>query len=228
MLLTITTTHKPSTDIGFLLHKNPARCQEFQLSFGKAYVFYPEATPERCTVALLLDIDPVQIVRGKLGARGTGPLDQYVNDRPYAASSFLSVAIAKIFATALHGKCSERPELVETVMPLTARVAVLPSRGGEELLHRLFDPLGYDVHAVQHPLDEQFSDWGKSPYYTVEMKQDTTLRKLFTHLYVLVPVLDNAKHYYVGEAEIDKLLQKGEGWLAAHPEREFIARRYLK
>ena len=79
MLLTINTTYHPATDLGYLLHKNPARCQAFALAFGKAFVFFPEATPDRCTAALLLEVDPVGMVRGKAGSRMGGPLDQYVN-----------------------------------------------------------------------------------------------------------------------------------------------------
>src|SRR6266513_5667452 len=108
MLLTITTTHAPATDLGYLLHKNPARLQSFDLSFGRAHVFYPEAGDERCTAALLLDVDPVGLVRG----RRPGPsLEPYVNDRPYVASSFMSVAIADQFGTAMNGRSKERQEL---------------------------------------------------------------------------------------------------------------------
>ncbi|MCA1595496.1 MAG: 3' terminal RNA ribose 2'-O-methyltransferase Hen1, partial [Chloroflexi bacterium] len=124
MLLTITTTHPPATDLGFLLHKNPARLQSFALSFGKAHVFYPEATENRCTAALLLDVDPVQLVRGRPGGgRDSGPLDQYVNDRPYAASSFLSVALSNVLGTAMSGRSKERPELATMELPLQATVA---------------------------------------------------------------------------------------------------------
>ena len=228
MLLTITTTHSPATDLGYLLHKNPAKCQAFELGFGKVHVFYPEATPERCTAAMLLDVDPVGMVRGKAGSRGQGLLDQYVNDRPYVASSFLSVAIAQVFGSALQGRCKDRPELAETPIPLTARLAALPCRGGEEFLRRLFEPLGYRVTVVPHALDETFPEWGQSPYFTVTLEKTGTLADLLAHLYVLVPVLDGAKHYYVGDEEVEKLLAKGEGWLAAHPEREAIAFRYLK
>ena len=228
MLLTITTTHRPATDIGFLLHKNPSRCQQFQLSFGKAYVFYPEASAERCTASLLLDVDPIGMVRGRRGSSRGGLLGQYVNDRPYVASSFMSVAIAKVFGTALLGKCSKRPDLVVRPMPLAAKIAVLPARGAEGVLHRLFDPLGYTVKVERHPLDAVFPDWGESPYYTVELAKETTLRELLTHLYVLIPVLDNHKHYYIAEAEVENLLRRGAGWLASHPEREFITKRYLK
>lgn len=227
MLLTIATTYEPATDLGYLLHKNPAKCQAFELSFGQAYVFYPEATAHRCTAALLLDVDPVGMIRG--GARfREGLLDQYVNDRPYVASSLLSVAIAQVYGSALGGRCKERPELADVAIPLTATLSVLPCRGGQEFLEQIFGPLGYAVRATRHPLDERFPEWGESPYYTVELTKTTTLKELLAHLYVLISVFDHHKHYYVGGDEMDKLLAKGAGWLAAHPQREAIAFRYLK
>src|SRR2546422_863959 len=139
MLLTISTTRSPATDLGYLLHKHPERLQSFDLPFGQAHVFYPEAGDERCTAALLLDVDPVGLIRRSVKFPR---LDQYVNDRPYVASSFMSVALARI--------------------------------------------------------------------------------------YVLIPVLDADKHYWVGEDEVEKLLRRGEGWLADHPARELIVARYLK
>jgi 3' terminal RNA ribose 2'-O-methyltransferase Hen1 len=229
MLLTITTTQQPATDLGYLLHKNPARAQSFTLAFGRAHVYYPEAGPERCTAALLLEVDPVGLVRGRQGPAGEGrALEQYVNDRPYVASSFLSVAIAQVFGSALAGRSKERPELAEAPLPLQATLAVLPCRGGEAFLRRLFEPLGYAVSARRHVLDERFPEWGDSPYYTAEVAARCRMQDLLAHLYVLVPVLDDDKHYWVGEAEVEKLLRHGEGWLAGHPEREAITRRYLK
>jgi 3' terminal RNA ribose 2'-O-methyltransferase Hen1 len=229
MLLTLTTTHEPAADLGYLLGKNPARCQSFPLSFGQVHVFYPEVSPTRCTAALLLDIDPVGLVRNRRGPSGEGQLlAQYVNDRPYVASSFLSVAISQVYGSALAGRSRERPQLAETPMPLEARLAVLPCRGGEEFLRRLFEPLGYTVAAQRHPLDLHFPEWGDSPYYTVALSGHCRLRDLLSHLYVLIPVLDNDKHYWIGDAEVEKLLRHGEGWLNAHPERENITRRYLK
>jgi len=223
MLLTITTTHSPATELGYLLHKHPDRCQSFILSFGQAHIFYPEASVERCTAALLLDVDPVKLVRGR-GAR----LEQYVSDRPYVASSFLSVAIAQVFSTALGGRCKDLPELVQTPIPLVAKLSVLPCRGGEEFLRQLFEPLGYHVSAEGHILDEKFPDWGQSKYFTVELQHTLPLSDLLSHLYVLIPVLDDDKHYWVGDEEIEKLLRHGEGWLTTHPAREQITKRYLK
>jgi 3' terminal RNA ribose 2'-O-methyltransferase Hen1 len=227
LLLTITTTHPPASDLGFLLHKHPDRCQSFDLSFGSVHVFYPEVGTERCSACLLLDVDPVGMVRSK-SANSSFLLAQYVNDRPYAASSFMSVAIAQVFSSALQGRCKDRPELAATPIPLSARIDVLPVRGGEPFLRNVFEPLGYTVEATRCPLDEQFPEWGESPYFTVTIAKTTTLAELLTHLYVLIPVFDNAKHYFVSRDEMEKLLAKGEGWLGGHPEREEITRRYLK
>ncbi|HWS99716.1 MAG TPA: 3' terminal RNA ribose 2'-O-methyltransferase Hen1 [Pyrinomonadaceae bacterium] len=229
MILTITNTREPATDLGYLLHKSPYRAQSFELSFGRAHVFYPEAGQDRCTAALLLDVDPVGLVRNRRGPRGEGrTLEQYVNDRPYVASSFLSVAIARVFGSAMSGKSKSHEELAATELPLLARVSVVPCRGGEAFLRSLFEPLGYEVSARRHALDERFPEWGESPYFTVELRARVRLSDLLTHLYVLVPVLDNEKHYWVGDEEVEKLLRRGEGWLSTHPEREAIARRYLK
>jgi 3' terminal RNA ribose 2'-O-methyltransferase Hen1 len=226
MLLTITTTHNPATDLGFLLMKNPDRAHTFELPSGQAHVFYPEASAERCTAALLLDIDPVGLVRGR-GA-GEGLLDHYVNDRPYVASSFLSVAIAEVFGSALNGRSRERPELAKSAIPLMAHLPALPSRGGGDLIRRLFEPLGYEVQIVEHPLDPQFPEWGQSQVVSLSLSGSLRLADLLSHLYVLVPVLDVNKHYYFGDDEIAKLLRRGEGWLASHPARALITGRYLK
>ncbi len=225
MLLTLSTTHQPPGDLGYLLHKHPGKVQTFSLAFGNAKVFYPELTDARCTAALLLEVDPVGLVRGKGRSR---TLDQYVNDRPYVASSMLSVAIAQVFGTALAGNCKDRPELVGTPIPLTARLAAVPCRGGENLLRTLFEPLGYTVTIGTRLLDESFPELGNANVYSLELSGTVTLSDLLSHLYVLIPVLDNDKHYWVGDDEVGKLLRHGEGWLARHPEPDLIATRYLK
>jgi len=228
MLLTISTSYQPASDLGYLLHKNPARVQTEDVSFGTATVFYPEASTERCTAALLLEIDPVGLVRGRGPSGEGGQLEQYVNDRPYAANSFLSVAIGRIFNTAMTGRSKERQELADSEIPLSAHLPVLAARGGHDLVRRLFEPLGYEVTLTSSRLDEQFPEWGESPYVSITISGQKRLQDLLTHLYVLIPVLDNEKHYWVAGDEIDKLLRRGEGWLGAHPEKDLIVSRYLK
>lgn len=224
MFISIATTHEPATDLGFLLHKHPDRLHETELNFGKAYVFYPEATPKRCEATLVLDVDPIGLVRGR-GA-GDGPLDHYVNDKPYAASSFLSVALARTLRTAMSGASKERAELAQTPIPLEAVITPLPAHGGEEMVRRLFEPLGWtvDVQAIEGPGTRAANAPG---YVHLRLFGRAKLSDLLNHLYVLIPVLDDDKHYWVGEDEVTKLLARGEGWLSAHPAKDLIVRRYL-
>ena len=226
MYLTITTTHRPATDLGYLLHKSPFKVQTFTQSFGKAHVFYSEATKERCSAVLLLDIDPIGLVRR--GGKSDFALEQYVNDRPYVASSFLAVALGDIFRSAVAGRSKDRQELADTPIALEVTVGVLPCRGGEGLLRRLFEPLGYELELERLVLDSQYPTWGEGPYFKVCIRRTCLLRDFLTHLYVLIPVLDNDKHYWVGDDEVEKLLRHGEGWLSTHPEKEQITRRFLK
>jgi 3' terminal RNA ribose 2'-O-methyltransferase Hen1 len=229
VLLTISNRQTPATDLGFLLRKHPDKVQTFEQSYGHAHVFYPHASDDRCTAALLLEIDPVGLVRNRRGPAGEGrTLEQYVNDRPYVASSFLSVAIGDVFGSAMAGKSPGREDLVEMALPLEVSIASVPSRGGAEMIRRLFEPLGYTVTVEGRPLDLTFPEWGESAYFDLKLEAKVPLRRLLTHLYVLIPVLDNDKHYWVGDDEVEKLLRHGEGWLAEHPERELITRRYLK
>ena len=227
MLLTITTTRAPATDLGYLLHKHPDRPQSFATSAGEAHVFYPEATPERCTAALLLEVDPVALVRGHQGQskNSDAELAQYVNDRPYAASSLLAVAIKEAFRTALTGRCDARPDLAAARIPLQIRVPALRCRGGTALAHRVFGPLGWHVAAKGQPLKP--AEWGDSPYLDLRLTGELRLADALNHLYVLLPVLDDAKHYWVSTDEVDKLIRAGGDWLAGHPEKELITRRYL-
>jgi 3' terminal RNA ribose 2'-O-methyltransferase Hen1 len=229
MLLTISTTHQPATDLGYLLHKHPDRVQTTTLPFGTATVAYPEASEVLCTAALFVDVDQVDLVRGRTsGARQAVTLGQYVNDRPYAASSFLSTAISKCFGTAMSGRSKERPELASMSIPLVVTIAALPCRGGESILRRLFEPLGYLVTATQLPLDPTVPGWGLSDCFDVVLEATMTVQELLEQLYVLIPVLDNSKHYWVGEEEIERLVRRGGGWLAGHPDRELISSRALR
>jgi 3' terminal RNA ribose 2'-O-methyltransferase Hen1 len=227
VLLTITTTRAPATDLGYLLHKHPGRLKTFAVAAGQAHVFYPEAAPERCTAALLLDVDPIGLVRGRQGQEKSPDtaLGQYVNDRPYAASSMLAVAIKEAFRTALTGRCDARPALAASRIPLAISVPALRCRGGGTLAHRVFEPLGWQVGTQSHPLTPP--EWGDSPYLSLRLTGELRLADALNHLYVLLPVLDDAKHYWVSTEEVDKLIRAGGGWLAGHPERELITRRYL-
>ncbi len=226
MFLSLTNRTPDATNLGHLLHKHPARCHEVDLAFGKGLVFYPKAGADECTAVLSVEVDPVGLVRSEGARNGGWALGQYVNDRPYAASSFLSVAISRAFGTALNGRCTKRPELVEQPMDLEVSLPVVQAPDG--MLEKLFEPLGYQVESRRLPLEPAFPAWGESRYHELTLRSTLPLHVLLKHLFVLIPALDRDKHYWVGREEIDKLLAKGEGWLSSHPEREWIVRRYLK
>lgn len=225
MFLSVATTARPATDLGYLLHKNPQRSHEVTLGFGRAVMVYPEASDTRCEFALMLEVDPVALVRGQPGQSGLQA--DYVSDRPYAASSFLSVALARAVREAMAGRSRDRQALADSAIPLEAVVAPLPVRGAPELVADLFEPLGYAVQVTTHPLDPAQPDWGMAPYVTLRLTATRRLSELLTHLYVLMPVLDERKHYFIDEAEVAKLLERGEGWLQGHPQRDLIVARYL-
>lgn len=226
MLVSITSTTPDATDLGWLLHKHPDRVRTVDVAFGRAHVFFPEATPQRCTAALLVDVDPVALTRGRDG--GPAGLEPYVNDRPYAASSMLSVALGRLYGSALAGSCPQRPELVERPLDLEVALPAVPVRGGTEVARRLFQPLGYDVTCTPVALDPRFPRWGDSRYLTLGLRGRHPVRRALEHLFVLLPVLDDRKHYWIGQDEIDKLLRRGGAWLGGHPDRELITRRYLR
>ncbi|MGQ7297538.1 3' terminal RNA ribose 2'-O-methyltransferase Hen1 [Quadrisphaera sp. KR29] len=234
MLLTISLVASPAVpvarDLGFLLHKHPDRAQSSEVFGGTAHVLWPEAGEERATAALLLDVDTAALQRGR--GRGQAPegfaLADHVNDRPYVASSLLAVALGKVFRTALAGRCDARPELPGQPLPLEVHVPSLVSRGGAPLVQRLFAPLGWDVEAAAQPLDPQVPQWGASRVVDTRLRGTLRLADALSQLYVLLPVLDDAKHYWVSADEVDKLVRAGGDWLPAHPERDLVMTRYLR
>ena len=236
MLLEITTTHQPATDLGYLLHKHPEKLQTVELAVGQAHIFYPEASAEICTACLLLDINPIDLVRGSKSKNVFLP-EHYVNDRPYTANSFLSTAIGKAFGSAINGTCLSRPELVVTPIPLKATVHALKidtkgiqrvKEGDISVISRLFEPLGYAISCETVPLDPQFPSWGDSKSITLTIEKTVTLKELLSHLSIFLMVLDTERHYWISQNDVEVLMRRGEGWLDGHPEKEWITRRYLK
>ncbi|MGH2487131.1 MAG: 3' terminal RNA ribose 2'-O-methyltransferase Hen1, partial [Ktedonobacterales bacterium] len=225
MLITLTCQTPDAADLGYLFAKHPGSVFERPFSAGTVWAFYPELRDDRLTIALLTEVDPVGLVRGPAAFGG---LDQYVNDRPYVLSSLSSVALRVAFSSALSGSTKTRPDLLEHSVPWVVKLPAVACRGGEDLLTRLFAPLGYTVTTTRLPLDPRFPAWGQSDIYSVELAGAQTVRDVLGHLYVLLPVVDNGKHYYVGAEETEKLLAHAGVWLAGHPERDTIVTRYLR
>lgn len=226
LILTITYEGQNTQDLGYLLYKNPYRAQSFDLPTGKAHVVYPEISDERTTAALILDLDPLILSKGKPGTGEAGLFD-YVNDRPYVSSSFMSGAIKKVFATAMTGRCVQRQELADARIDLTVKLFMLPVRGEKDMINRFFAPLGYTVSFETFPIDEDFPEWGESPYVNLCLKGRVRLADLLNQIYILIPVFDLQRHYYAGEDEIENVIRHGNNWLSTHPERDYILKRYF-
>lgn len=226
--LTLSTTTAPVEDLTFLLHKHPGRAHTRKLSVGQTSVFCTELSEERCTVALMLDVDPIGLLRGQGAALESFTLGQYVNDRPYVASSLLVGAMRGVYGTALAGNCDARPDRVTASLDLEMHLPTVACADGVQLIERLFEPLGWRVEATALPLDPEVPAWGDSDIFDVRLTGTAVLRHALQQLTVLLPVLDNAKHYWVDQSEPETLLRHGGDWLGDHPERELILRRSLR
>lgn len=228
MFLSITlNNHTPASNLGYLLHKHPDRKNSKDLNWGEAHIFFPEVKDSTATAVLLLEVDSLKLQKGSKSS-GNPMLSNYINDRPFVASSLLSTAISKCFGTAMNGRCQEDQSLADTEYDFTVKLAALPCKGQEQLLHDLFEPLGYDVTTTGFPLNNNFPEWGQSKYYNLELKATKKLGDILSHIYLMIPVLDIEKHYWVGKEEIEKLVRHGQDWLPGHPLRKLIIGRYLR
>lgn len=214
-------TDYSARDLGFLLHKHPDHLHERETAQGRVSIFYPEVGQDRCRAVIHLSVDPVGLVRGR-SDKADGLLTQYVNDRPYAANSLLSVAMSRAIGQTMAGKSKERQALADRVLPYEVRVVPVAVSGGLNVIERLFAPLGYTVDV------RTLDDRGGRAIFDLRLTVAARLADILSHLYVLVPVLDNAKHYWIDADEVEKLLAKGGDWLPLHPERDMIAKRSLK
>jgi len=207
-------------DLGFLLHKHPDHLHVRETGQGKVSILFPDVSETRTRAVLHLEVDPVALVRGK-GDTG-GMLSQYVNDRPFVANSLLSVAMGRAVGQTLSGKSKERQDLADRALPYEIRVVPVAVSGGLDVIETLFAPLGYQVEA------KAVSESERRGIYDLTLNIEAKLADILNHIYVLVPVLDNAKHYWIDKAEIEKLLAKGGDWLPNHPAKDLITRRSLK
>ena len=154
MLLTITTTHGPATDLGYLLHKHPARFQSYDLSFGGRMSSTPRSDDDRCSACLLLDVDPVGIVRGKGAAEGLlVPVRQRSTLRRLVVPQRGDLAGLRLGAPGpVQGPAGADDDPDPALGP-----AACHSRAGRRAVPEgVFEPLGYAVDAERHPLDERF------------------------------------------------------------------------
>lgn len=203
MLLTITTTHRPATDLGDLLHKQLDTIHSASFPFGHVLVCFSQADEARCTAGVMVQAHP-------------------------AMPSHLGVALAEVFGEALQGRSDTRPEVAGRALPFEVEVPVLSCVAGPTLIRGLFGPLGYHVAVSPVPADPRFPAEGNEDDIALRLTGIVRLADLLSHLCVLLPVLDDRSG---GESESDdprvgELLAHGEPWVRTHPESPLICRRY--
>lgn len=227
MFLSISVPGPDATDLGFVLQKHPESVFRSEVSFGRVTGFYPRADADGCEFALVVEVDHVERVRGVSWDAGSAG---YIDPHPYAASSYLATAIPAALRSALNGKPARGPDeaAAARMAGLAARdwdlaVRVCPVPASERAVAELFGPVGFEVETKAlrsgHPM--------ASPMLDVVLRGKMPVSRALSALYVLLPVTDGKKHYFYTEQEAEKLLSKGEGWLAVHPRREAIVQRYL-
>ncbi|MGB0870489.1 MAG: 3' terminal RNA ribose 2'-O-methyltransferase Hen1 [Flavobacteriales bacterium] len=230
MYLKIKVNNNNATDLGYILHKHPDKYQKEKMGYGDIHMFYTQTEATSCEFAMVLDINTIELTRNlqKKTYSNSFKLADYVNDRAFVASSFLTAAISKVLGSAMNGNCSYDKDLAIKVWDLEVEVGTVKAQGGINQIRNYFEPLNYTLEIEETLLDEDFESWGKSPYFTLKLQGQKTIQDLLSQLYVLLPVLDNNKHYYVNESEIKKLIQKGGEWLKNHPAKDIITKKYLR
>lgn len=221
MLMTITCKGSDAQDLSWLLHKRPDRFQAFNLPYGTAYVFFPEYSDNKCIVTLLLDVESSglnDICKAKDGEF------QYVNPRQYLSGSLLSGAITKVFASAIKGVCEEKPELVDKVFNYEMEITSFSCRLNPDYIEKLFLPLGYEIDFTKP--SGQYSEIAQQ-FGNLKLIARTTLQKLLSQLFILLPVFDRQLHFWIGESQLEKFIRHSTGWLENHPEKSFIINEYF-
>lgn len=250
MYFSLTSIGPAAADLSFLLRKHPDKVQRFDLPTGVATVFFPESSAERAEMTMVLTVDPIELIRNKSIRHGAGfPLGQFVNDRPYATTSLVSHAVAKVFSSAMTGGLASDPEAPFRRTDITLRLPALPvvahrELAGADLVRALFEPLGWTIAATPLPADPQHPEWGDSRYLDVTLSAHTTVADALRQFCALVPVVTDAQHYWVSSNQAEALVRLGtligseasseppadlasRSWLAGHSLAELIVRRYL-
>ena len=226
VLLLLTTTRRPATDLGRLLALESGEVHEFAVPGGIATLHLPEVSAHRCTAAVFLEWHHRGSDLGddQAGAGGRAPVPAHVT------SDMLADAVSLVFRNALAGASGHRyPHLLRAALPLEIVIPQFPCQAGVHLAERLFGPLGWRVLVDPVLLDARHPEWGDTGHSALTLRGTISLADAVTHLSVLLPVLVNGnKGRLAPEGRIGRLLRPYCDWLTRHPERQLIMGSYQK
>ncbi|PYF06198.1 3' terminal RNA ribose 2'-O-methyltransferase Hen1 [Ureibacillus chungkukjangi] len=226
MQLTIRGTGQDIQVISYLLAKNPNNLYERRVSGHLVRMFFSQFSEEEVEVTFFVTPDPIELSRNNSKVYD---ITSYINDREFVVSSIFCTFLRTALGTALNGKPVEEYEpWVNHPFPLEFSFGPVASQLTDQDIQSLFQPLGYAVEITYGEADYNMDFKSKSSARFITLKGSTTLQMGLRQLFVLIPVLDNYKHYYIDEQEVEKIVRYGEGWLDKHPKREFILRQALR
>lgn len=208
--------------VSYLLAKNPNNLYERDEKGFKVRSVYSVFTKEEVKYLIYVKPDPIDLVRS---SPQVYDISHYINDREFAVSSLFVSAIRKALGTALNGKPQEEyVQWVEHRFDMEVAFGPIATDLPDGELAELFKPIGYNVEIKRAASTLR----SKSSALFITLTGKQTIQNLLKHLFILIPVIDNYKHYFIDEREIEKVDRYGEGWLDAHPLKQFIVKRALR
>ncbi|WIM41190.1 3' terminal RNA ribose 2'-O-methyltransferase Hen1 [Paenibacillus sp. PK4536] len=226
MYLTIKATGTHASMISHLLAKNPNNLYDRTEKGARIRLVYTSFQPEETEVLLFVTPDPIDLVKG---SPDHYDITQYINDRELVVSSLFCSYIRPALGTALNGKPkADYIDWVEHPFTLHMSMGPVASDLPDSMIESLFQPLGYEVQMERGEIDYSFDLKNRSTVRHIQISGQQTLQHMLRQLYILIPVLDNYKHYYISDDEIERLQRYGEGWLSTHPQHDLIIKRSLR
>ncbi|TDL78499.1 3' terminal RNA ribose 2'-O-methyltransferase Hen1 [Peribacillus frigoritolerans] len=226
MQLTIKATGDNVKAISYLLSKNPNNLYERNHKGHLVRLFYSKFEETELEVTIFVTPDPIDLVKNNSNSYD---ITHYINDREFAVSSLFCSFIRSALGTALNGQPKEEySEWVNYRFSFQFEFGPVVSSLSDKQLKDLFEPIGYEVAISRPDIEYSFEMKDKSSARSICLKGMKTLQNGLRQLFVLIPVIDNYKHYYIDDKEIEKLERYGEGWLEDHPKRDYIYRQSLR
>lgn len=211
--------------VSHLLAKNPNNVYDRTDKGVRVRMVYTKASEQETEVLIHAEPDPVDLVRGTPDGYD---ITQYINDREFVTSSLFCSYIRNALGTALNGKPKEDyVRWVDHAFELELKFGPVASDLPDRVVEELFSCLGYDITVERGESAYSFDLKNRSTVRHITLRGKQTIQQALRQLFLLIPVLDNYKHYFISEDEIDKINRYGEGWLDTHPLKGLIVRRTL-
>ncbi|WP_342431763.1 3' terminal RNA ribose 2'-O-methyltransferase Hen1 [Neobacillus sp. FSL H8-0543] len=222
MQLSLTVRGTGAETVSYLIAKNPTNLYERNEKGFKVRLVYPTFTNDEAEFLIYVQPDPIDLARNSAEKYD---ITSYINDREFAVSSIFVSAIRKALGTALNGKPDEEyTEWVDHPFVMELNFGPVATDLNDREIEDLFKPIGYKV-TIESGVST-FREKSSAKFITITGEQ--TVQNALKHISTLIPVIDNYKHYFIDEREVEKLDRYGDDWLESHPAKLLILKRALR